>query len=429
MKNFVTKFSGILLMAVMLTAFCGQAHGSVRAEPICVSTMDSDLTAIKLPAPARFFLAQSVEDVYTYVPPAKAPDTGCSLLHNLFHDLWTFLTERPEHLKNVHANGLDAAQIVSDFGKYFIDSGQGRKDMLQMIMQKSFTPSICTKKTTKDTLYRFSVDDLDEVVQGFQTTWTPKGTLTFKPREIQLREIKVDKELLPDQIEESWLGFLTNETDPDRKTWPIVKYLAAEKILARKEKDMEKKVYYQGEYVAPTTGVAGAAKNVLTGFRKLMSDGIADGMVDLSSFVGVLATSTIFEQVEGLAGKILDGNDQLDAEDFVICLNHKWKRAYLQDKRNTHGTDINYDPKKVTIDFMENFTLVGLPSMAGFDDIWATPKSNLIHVMNREKINPLRVENVDRKVKIFGDWWEAVGFGINEYVFTALVDESDDSGS
>lgn len=327
--------------------------------------------------------------------------------------------------------GLSVADIITDYGAYYINSGQGKDRLLKLMYSKSFTPSICTRKTTVDTVYRLGNVEIDEVVQGFQKAFTTKGTATFTPQTIQLRGIKIDQSLTPDDIEESWLGFLTGLDDVERKNWPIVRYLAEELIMARKEHDMERKVYYQGTYVAPTTNVAGNAINALTGLRKLMTDSISGntGVVDLSGILDAFTDANIFEQVEEFVAKVLDTNEELAAEDFVVALSPKWKRKYLQDKRNTHGVDVNYQANKLTVDFMENFTLVGLPSMNGYDEIWATPKKNLIHVMNRNRINPLKVENVDRTVKIYGDWWEGIGFGINEYVFAGLIDASEDSGS
>lgn len=390
--------------------------------------------------PERVFIGQNVSEISCFVPAANsagaAPDltSFSTRLGRYLMDLSKAIEPAPVnidgHLSQPVTNGITASAIVSSFGSYYINSGQGQDRLLSTIYQKSFTPSICTKKTTKDTLYRLSNVETSEVVQGFQKNFTTKGGTTFTPKDIQLRGIKIDNSFTPDDIEESWLGFLAGLNEVDRKAWPIGRYLVEEMVMKRKEHDMERKVYYQGEYVAPTTNVAGDAINAMDGLRKKMLTGISGGtMVDLSSHLSAFSSSNSFEQVELFVTKILDGREEIAAEDFVVCLPPKLKRAYLTDKRNTHGTDVNYQAGKVTIDFMENFTLVGLPSMQGYDEIFATPKSNLLHIINRDRINPPMLESDTRTVKVFGDWWEAIGFGIDEYVFCGLIDASDNSGS
>lgn len=414
MKKFQAFFYALMLFAITSTA------------------LGKDLK------PGRVYIGQQVSEVYTCVPPANGakaePDliSFSTRLGRFILNAATSLEPAPVfvdgHETTVVTNGLTASAIVSSFGQYYIDSGQGQDRLLSLIYQKSFTQDIGIRKTTKDTLYRLGNVEISEVVQGFQKGFTTKGDVTFTPQEIQLRGIKIDQTFTPDDIEESWLGFLAGLDTAARKEWPVSRYVV-EKLMQRKEHDMERKVYYQGSYVAPTTNVAGLAINSMDGIRKKITDGIGNGVVDLSSHLSTFTTSNIFEQVELFVTKVLDGREEIAGENFIVCVSPKWKRAYLTDKRNTHGTDVNYQANKVTIDFMENFTLVGLPSMQGYDEIWATPKNNLLHIINRERINPPMMENVDRQVKVYGDWWEAIGFGINEYVFAGLIDASDNSGS
>jgi hypothetical protein len=53
------------------------------------------------------------------------------------------------------------------------------------------------------------------------------------------------------------------------------------------------------------------------------------------------------------------------------------------------------------------------------DKLWCTPKSNAIKLGKKtQNMNAVRVENVDRLVKMYSDWWCGVGFVIPEIVFT-----------
>jgi hypothetical protein len=56
--------------------------------------------------------------------------------------------------------------------------------------------------------------------------------------------------------------------------------------------------------------------------------------------------------------------------------------------------------------------------MAGENVIFTTPKENFIRLMNRNNgASSISVESVDRQIKVFADWYESVGFGIEEAVF------------
>ena len=82
-----------------------------------------------------------------------------------------------------------------------------------------------------------------------------------------------------------------------------------------------------------------------------------------------------------------------------------------------HGTDTNYDGMKTMLEGT-NLTLTPLPSMAGENMIFTTPKENFIRLMNRNTgASNISIESVDRQIKVFADWYESVGFGIEEAVF------------
>jgi hypothetical protein len=63
----------------------------------------------------------------------------------------------------------------------------------------------------------------------------------------------------------------------------------------------------------------------------------------------------------------------------------------------------------------------GLPSMSGTTDIFATPKENMIHLTKKDiNKNRFNIEESKRQVFLMTDWWEAVGFGINQAVWTNI---------
>ena len=66
--------------------------------------------------------------------------------------------------------------------------------------------------------------------------------------------------------------------------------------------------------------------------------------------------------------------------------------------------------------------------MTGTSDILCTPKQNLLHITPETLTkNNFRVEEAKRCVAVMADWWEGLGFGINQAVWTNIQKSS--SGS
>jgi hypothetical protein len=321
--------------------------------------------------------------------------------------------------------GLVVADIITQFGDYYLGNNKENRDRLtQALRKRSFTPSVCTPIVCTDTLYRHALTQMSNVLQAFQKAFTPKGTLDFKPRTIEMGHPKIDTYLDPDNVEATWLGFLGALDKIERKDWPIVRYFMEMELMPQKEHEMESFVYYKGEYNAPTTGTAGNNSDTMNGLRKQLKDGLTAGRVrDLTPIMGGgFTASTVFDKVEAIvdyaAGVFPEFIDQLGLQ---LCMSPYWKRAYLRDKRNTHGQDTNFDMNKVTVDFAENVGIVGLPSMSGSNDVFLTPKKNMLYLSNPSKNRMPEMQASDRRVKVLYDWWEAIAFAYDEFVFAYVA--------
>lgn len=318
------------------------------------------------------------------------------------------------------ATQVTITDIISQFGKYYIDSGQNKTRLLTLMKQKTVTTNYATTKIVNDTLYRFANTYFGELIQQFQSQFTAKGTAAFKPNEIQLRNIKVDVFLTPDEIVESWLGFLSDKDEQDRTKWPLVKYLMEEWITPQTHHDLETIAYGKGVHADPIVGTAGAAMNVMDGIIKMVTDGIADVNKPMNSVaLSAFTPTNTFDNIEEFVDEI---DAPFNTMPFYVFVDPKIEKDYWRDKRNTHGADTNYsDGKAKTIDFMPNMEIVGLPSLAGTGAVIATPKGNFLHIRRTSGIpTPLVGAKDLRQVQIGFDWWEALGFGYNELVWAYL---------
>jgi hypothetical protein len=310
---------------------------------------------------------------------------------------------------------IDNSAIVTAFGAYYLNEGQNLSRLTSSLRTKSVTPSFATPIIIDSDIYRSANADLSEIIQGFQTGWTPKGDVSFTPNEIPLRNIKIDLELYPDKLKGNWLGFLTSLTEAERKNWPIVRYLAEEHVATRIPNDLETKAYFKGAYVAATPGTATAASEVMDGLKTTITAGLS-GNMNTVALTDAITYLNAFERVEEFVDGLAELTDK--GVSVVVKMDLKILKWYLRDKRNTHGQDVNYQAESVTVDFT-NVQLVGLPSMAGEKMLWATTPANFVYIRKVNGMNAPRVEESKRQLFIMLDWWEAIGFDHDELVYAA----------
>lgn len=309
--------------------------------------------------------------------------------------------------------GINKADIVTEFGDYYVPEGQNMTRLKKKLTQGAETTSHATPIMTDATEWRMSNASISSVIQGFQKTYTPKGDATFTPNTIKLRNIKVDTDFYPDDIKGNWLGFLASNS-LTRAEWPISRYMAEEMIIPKIQEDLELQAYFTGTYVAPTPGVAGASNNVLDGLKTLLDAGIGVGRNMNSVALNTLTPANIFDEVEDMA-KAVTGVYR--NKPMKLFMSPSWKHNYLLARRDTHGTDINFNPDKLTVDYT-NFQIVSPASMEGSNAMFITPQDNLYWLRKwSANATNVKVEEAKREVVMMTDWWEGLGFGIDEAVW------------
>ena len=317
---------------------------------------------------------------------------------------------------------ITVSEMVSAFGTYI---GQNTQQIIKLITQPTVSQNYMTTIATKDLEYRMAKAVIDDVVQGFQEAFTPKGTAEFTPRSITQRRHKLDLTFYPDEIVDSWLGFLATQENVDRKQWPITRYIIEMLIVPKVLDNRELKLIGKGNYAAVVANTAQATGLSMDGFCTQLEDAKASGTSNINFItLDKLTTTNIFDQIELFAGQVDELYQNMSMNVFV---SRSLYRHYMMRRRDLHGLDQNYSVNPMLEG--TNMTLVPLPSMSGKDIIFATPKENFLRVINRnDGASNIAVENVDRQIKVYADWYEAVGFGIEEAVF-ASVPAAADSGS
>lgn len=316
------------------------------------------------------------------------------------------------------ASTLTISDIISEYGKFYVNGGQNEKSILKLMKQPAVTPSHAVPILTENTQYQFATSHFGSKVQQFQKEFTPKGDDEFKPNTIQLRQGKVDYSFYPDDLTESWMGFLSSLDEGERAKWPSVRYMIENNILPQIPHDMELQAYGKGVYVAPTKGTPGTASGVLDGLVKTTTDGLANGDAPMNNVV-ISDVPTLANGVEFIE-KILRSIDPIYLDNFKIKVfsDPVYVRNYQGNYRDRFNQSTVYnDDRTLKIDFHPNVELVALPSLAGTKTIIATPAENFVYVRRKNGINAPVIQADKREVIIMTDWWEALGFGYNELVW------------
>lgn len=315
---------------------------------------------------------------------------------------------------------ITATDVVTEWGALYRPQGQSVKDIMLKLMQKSVTAAYFPTRITTATILEKATAEFSRVLQRFQKEFTPIGGVTFKPIKIPLYKLKIDLQETPDDLEESWLGFLA-DNNLDRRKWPFITWYLTNALL-QSDKDLEMNEIYSGVPGAIVSGTATAAGASLKGIKKQINEFDTAGKL-LKITMGAVPTDPE-EYVEYVEEMIKQVPRLLRNElDFVFVQEdgHDLFREGMRLKYNAIYQQV--DETKITRLRNDNIKVVGLPSMAGSDKIWTTPQWNRQAGFKKPENNQVfEVEKVDRKVKAYTDYYKGFGFWIPEYLVSNDVE-------
>lgn len=315
---------------------------------------------------------------------------------------------------------MNVDDIITEFGTYYINSGQNMSRIVKQLYRPSETETMFRPVITDDTKYSASEARVTRLLQGFQKTWSPTGTASFVPVEISQFKMKMDFQDYPDDLEASWLGFLAGE-EIDRAQWPFIRWLVEEHLLPQLMEDKEMNEIYAGEFLSPPTpGTAGVAGTAMDGIKFLINYWIDESRITPIATGALSSTpATLVDQIEAF----VDGIDtRYWNKNMNLCMSQTHARKFIRGYRAKYGKDQDF--KGTTFKIPEsNITIQGLASHNGSGKIWCTPYENTVRLTKKKQNeNKVEVQSVDRLIKIFTDFWFGVGFVIPEIVFTNDVE-------
>ena len=316
------------------------------------------------------------------------------------------------------ASVLNASEIVREFGQYYVKEGQNRQRLVRALtvmpvtLEKHARHIRTTETTYKMANYRFG-----SVLQPFSPTFNPISDIEFVANEIPLRKIKVNARFTPDEIEDSWLGFMSGNTTRNKKDWPIVRFLMEEYLANQIAEDREMNMVYRG--VRDDQGTTPGS--CVDGIHKLLVDGAGKSYpVNVISGLGELTEENAFDYIEAFDRAI---DSRYWNRPVTIFVAPEIYRAFLTAYRaNGFYTIYKENDINGVIDFTgRNHVLAPLPSMSGTKHIFATVPDNLLWLTNRDmNTASADVQAIHYDVDLMLDWWEGIGFACNQMVWTTI---------
>ncbi|MBO3270763.1 hypothetical protein [Hymenobacter defluvii] len=322
---------------------------------------------------------------------------------------------------------MTIANIITEFGAYYLNNGQNATRLVQLLFRPAVTSLLFTPRVTDDTIYQASQTRLGRILQPFHKNWTPLGALEALPIVIKNFRLKADLEETPDDLEATWLGFLAGD-GLDRKTWPFVRWFIEVHALPQIQEDYELNEIYLGVRAEPNGTTPGAAGTAVDGIRKQINDFAGSGRTE-PMILGAIPTDpkAFCEYVESMAHQTVKRYRNVP---MFLNMNEDLALRYAIGRDAKYNLTTTYTQGAPTPDAANLLTtavpiqharqrVIGLPSMGDSTKIWMSPADNMIRLEKKtQNAGQFQIESVDRKLKLFTDFRKGTGFLMPEAIFT-----------
>lgn len=307
------------------------------------------------------------------------------------------------------STGVNVDDVVTALGAY---NRKASKDIRSATLGEVPIAKYFRTVNDVDDEYFLNHSITDRVVVGFKNEWQEKGETKIKPNLVKAFHFKVNYGITPSVVWKTYLSYLANEK-LDMAEYPISRYIIDVELGKAINRDRDY-LLSKGQYNAATYDtVFGKACD---GVDEKLRQGIADGTmfkVNLAPFTSSNAVSN----VEAFARAIpIDVRSMMD----FIFMSTTQLDAYKADYRNTYGLHTDYNKDGLVREYFSGIPIVGLPNLAA-GRIWTTYGENRVRVVNKTDSPILTdIQKADYKIKLFYEWFEGLGFHINQHVIVSV---------
>lgn len=313
---------------------------------------------------------------------------------------------------------INTDELKKEFGKYVSNE---KIEIIKGLMSQTESTQYMSTIMTDKVEVRAQQAMIDSVLQQFVPHWTPKGKSAFTPLKIKNFKCKINVAIVPSDIMEDILGYLYDE-NLKPEDMPVVKYIINQLIFPKLDEEREIALAV-GKYIESTAAEDGDAATdanaVMDGYvTQLMALRKANNKKVTWLIDGeTIEDATMIAQVDKAVDQVKPLYKKkamfIHADpDLVTRYSKAYRKAYPWLK--------NEDGEKVKVDF-SRFTFVPLEGMRGTGVFFITPKENFKHLVSKDpKSTRVWMQGENYKVKIFAEWWEAVGFWLAEAIFAYI---------
>lgn len=316
-------------------------------------------------------------------------------------------------------SGASITAFKTEFGAYYQPRGQNAERLRKLLMQNStaFDAQFELMPMNGDVL-ETGLMSHGRVLQAFKPKWSPLGQLSGTPRKTALRRVKVNVEEIPDQLVNTWLGFLADAEGKDpninRATWPFVRWYVEMYLIPQAKQDQYYEAYY-GVWADPGTDATPSNEGeALDGIMFQLNTDVDNG--DITTIAtGALESDpeAFLEQVEAFGEQI---DNRYRGMPLVINMHDTFAQLFkqgLEEKNMLKPSEVKlmgqsmYElPKRTNIKVLGHFNWLQGVGGAPSEKFLCAPPGILkkaVRTGNKED-GAMRIEQVDYTLKLFNDW-------------------------
>ena len=327
---------------------------------------------------------------------------------------------------------IDVGDLNAEFGK--VMPPRVRLDIFNRNIYLGIPDASLFTREQSNTDYKAAASLMTEVSQAFTAAWTPKGGAKFTPIVIPYRRHKINVNIKPAEVINSWLTYLYEQGKTPAEQ-PITRYIAEALILPKVQDDVTRVMLGKGKYVEPSAtakdgdeGTSAAAS--MDGIETILVEDKAGETRKFNHFAQAkdpftLTGQNLLDYVAAFAKAV---GKYFVNKPLIYCSEEFLEHYQAQD----FAVNGKYTGQNVgnRVRF-SGFSFQPMKCMYGSPILFCTPKSNLTMLVDYASasncINDFQKFNYD--VHVFGEYSMSVGFKIAEAVYAAVPDSYTPSNS
>lgn len=301
---------------------------------------------------------------------------------------------------------LNVADIITDFGAYYLNSGQNMESLLSPLRTGDDFYASLAKKSSKtanqdNSKWQRMLVETTRVAQPWKSTYSPTDGGVQLALETLIRTWKPDRTEVPSEVvHENWLQFL-EDMDKTPVEWPFIKWYMEVHILEQLLEDLNT-IAWSGVYSAVAGGTTpGTLAQIVDGIKTKLAAHITAGYITpiANGSISGLTDAQYCDYVEDIVAQV---SGRLLKKQCILKLSDTNLRKYRRGYRSLYGKDMDFNGQKLFV-VDTNVQIAGYMAMNGSERIYITEIGNDCKVLPlKNETGKIWLEAAEYSVKILG---------------------------